>query len=105
MGMVVLALVAAAAGGAILPLVAAAGGAGMDIMVLGDWGGQTAAPYWVDTQVENTAGMDACVLRSVLASHLLSKTVISVRPRRKSAPGLLFCLGLEGASFSADGRA
>ena len=33
--------------------------AGMDVMVLGDWGGQTAAPYWVDTQVENTAGIDA----------------------------------------------
>jgi hypothetical protein len=47
-----------------LPLLAAAGGAaaGMDILVLGDWGGQTAAPYWVDAQVENTAGMDACVL-------------------------------------------
>ena len=34
----------------------------MDILVLGDWGGQTAAPYWVDAQVENTAGMDAYVL-------------------------------------------
>lgn len=31
----------------------------LDVMVLGDWGGQAAAPYWTDPQVENTEGMAA----------------------------------------------
>ena len=44
---------------------------GMDIVVLGDWGGQTAAPYWVDTQVENTAGMEAYATQTSPRAGLL----------------------------------